>query len=127
MLLPSMYISQAVDLLRAACLTSKTALTDVFKSKLEDKCKLSPRPQQNHFQIFVKLHMGKTITLDVENGDTIATVKHKLDEKAGPQLPAGYPYQLVYGNRLPDSSTIADCNIGKGSTIHFAVYMGGGN
>jgi len=122
-----MYISQAVDLLRAACLTSKTALTDVFKSKLEDKCKLSPRPQQNHFQIFVKLHTGKTITLDVENGDTIATVKHKLDEKAGPQLPAGYPYQLVYGNRLPDSSTIADCNIGKGSTIHFAVYMGGGN
>jgi hypothetical protein len=121
-----LYNSQAVDLLRAA-LTSKTALTDVFKSKLEDKCKLSPRPQQNHFQIFVKLHTGKTITLDVENGDTIATVKHKLNEKAGLQLRAGYQYHLAYGNMLPDSSTIADCNIGKGSTILVAVYMGGGN
>jgi len=119
-------VSQAVDLLRAT-LTSKTALTDVFKSKLEDKCKLSLRLQQNNFQIFVKLHTGKTITLDVENHDTIATVRHKINEKVGLQLPAGYPYHLVYGNRLPDSSTIADCNIGKGSTIHFAVYMGGGN
>ncbi|XP_066385542.1 uncharacterized protein [Miscanthus floridulus] len=117
---------EAVDLLRAT-LTSKTARTDVFKSKLEDKCKLSLRLQQNNFQIFVKLHTGKTITRDVENHDTIATVKHKINEKVGLQLPAGYPYHLVYGNRLPDSSTIADCNIGKGSTIHFAVYMGGGN
>jgi hypothetical protein len=107
-------ISHSVDLLRAT-LTGNTALTDVFKSKLEDKkCQLSPRLQQNHFQIFVKLHTGKTITLDVQNGDTIATVKHKINQKAGLQLPAGYPCHLVYGNTLPDSSTLADCNIGKG-------------
>jgi hypothetical protein len=122
----TIFISQAVDLLRAT-LTCKTALTDVFKRKLEDKCKLSPRLQPNHFQIFVKLHTGKTITLDVEYHDTIATVKHKINEKARLQFPAGYPYHLVYGKRLSDSSTIVDCNIGKGSTIHSPIYMGCGN
>jgi len=33
-------LSQAVDLLKAAALTSKTALTDVFISRLEEACQV---------------------------------------------------------------------------------------
>ena len=38
---------------------------------------------QNIMQIFVKTLTGKTITLEVEPGDTIETVKSKLQDKEG--------------------------------------------
>ena len=34
-------------------------------------------------QIFIKTLTGKTITLDVEDGDTIETVKQKISDKEG--------------------------------------------
>ena len=34
-------------------------------------------------QIFVKTLTGKTITLDVENGDSIEAVKAKIQDKEG--------------------------------------------
>jgi ubiquitin len=34
-------------------------------------------------QIFVKTLTGKSITLDVENGDTIENVKQKITDKEG--------------------------------------------
>ena len=34
-------------------------------------------------QIFVKCLTGKTITLEVESSDTIATIKSKISEKEG--------------------------------------------
>lgn len=34
-------------------------------------------------QIFVKTLTGKTITLDVENNDTIESVKQKIQDKEG--------------------------------------------
>jgi hypothetical protein len=34
-------------------------------------------------QIFVRTLTGKTLTLDAESGDTIATVKAKLYDKEG--------------------------------------------
>ena len=36
-------------------------------------------------QIFVKTLTGKTITLDVEPGDTIENVKQKIQDKEGKQ------------------------------------------
>ena len=36
-------------------------------------------------QIFVKTLTGKTITLDVEPGDTIENVKQKVQDKEGKQ------------------------------------------
>ncbi|WVZ55211.1 hypothetical protein U9M48_005903 [Paspalum notatum var. saurae] len=90
-------------------------------STLEDKCRQLPRLQPKQFQIFVKLHTGQTITLCVEDHDTIATVKRKINDRVG--LQPSEPYRLMYGGKydLPDSSTIADCNIGKESTIHLIL------
>ncbi|KAM0882407.1 hypothetical protein ACQ4PT_032319 [Festuca glaucescens] len=98
---------QAVALLPAA-FTSKTALTDVFGSRMDNKppllrplppCKRqdsSSYPLQQ-MQIFVKIPTGKTITLEVASYSTIATVKGKIENKV--TVPAGYRHELVYGGK----------------------------
>ena len=39
--------------------------------------------QMSQMQIFVKTLTGKTITLEVESSDTIASVKSKIQDKEG--------------------------------------------
>ena len=100
---------QAVALLRAM-LTSKTALTDVFISRLEEQSSLQK------IQIFAKIPKGKTITVEVARSDTIATVKSRIKDKVS--IPAGCRHQLVYGSRyLKDSHTVAEYNFVRDCTI----------
>ncbi|KAF7062398.1 hypothetical protein CFC21_069006 [Triticum aestivum] len=94
---------EAVALLRAL-LTSETALTDVFISRLEE------------MQIFVKFPWGKTITVQVVRSDTIATIKSRMKDKVS--MPTGCRHKLLYASRyLRDSCTVADYNITRESTI----------
>ena len=94
---------EAVALLRAL-LTSETALTDVFISRLEE------------MQIFVKFPWGKTITVQVVRSDTIATVKSRMKDKV--LMPTGCRHKLLYASRyLRDSCTVSDYNITRESTI----------
>lgn len=103
-------VLQAVRLLRAM-LTSKTALTDVFISRLEDRS--SPRKMH----IFVKFPSStKSITVEVAGSDTIATVKSRINAKV--TIPEGCRHELVYGStRLEDLSTVAEYNIINECTI----------
>ena len=57
-------------------------------------------------QIFVKTLTGKTITLEVEPGDYISTVKTKIQEKEG--IPSDQQ-RLTYGGKLleNDNETLA--------------------
>ncbi|KAM3316511.1 hypothetical protein ACQJBY_034561 [Aegilops geniculata] len=94
---------EAVALLRAL-LTSETALTDVFISRLEE------------MQIFVKFPWGKTITVQVVRSDTIATVKSRMKDKVS--MPTGCRHKLLYASRyLRDSCTVAEYNITRESTL----------
>ena len=76
-------------------------------------------------QIFVKTLTGKTITLEVEPGDSISAVKTKIQEKEG--IPPDQQ-QLTYQGKLleNDNETLADHHVQKESTLHLKLRLSPG-
>ena len=71
-------------------------------------------------QIFVKVNYGKTITLDVEQNDTIENIKLKIQDKEG--IEPRKQILKTYNKRLDyDSYTVKDYNIYKESTLYLEI------
>jgi ubiquitin C len=69
-------------------------------------------------QIFVKTLTGKTITLDIELGDTIEAVKVQIHNKEG--LPPDQQKLVFSGKKLEDNLSFA-------TTLHLLLRLSGGS
>lgn len=66
-------------------------------------------------QVFVKTLTGKTLTLDVEVGDTIESIKQKIQDKEG--IPVDQQILIFSGKELEDTYTLGDYGIENGLNI----------
>ena len=75
-------------------------------------------------QIFIKTLQGKTMTLEVTDDDTIASVKQKIFEKEN--IPQDQQRLVFNGKQLEDNMTIGDYNIQADANIHLVLRLRGG-
>lgn len=72
-------------------------------------------------QIYVRDMYETFMNLEVEESDTIKSVKEKIQDEEGFLVA---DQRLIYhGKQLEDSRTIADCNIQDGSTLNFILRV----
>ena len=101
----------------------KIILDDLLINHIEkeDLIKLIKR---NNYQVFVKTLTGKTITLNVDQNDTVGLFKVFVQFKEG--IPPAQQRLIFSGTQLEDNRTFSDYNIQKENTLHLVLRLRGG-
>lgn len=74
-------------------------------------------------QVFIKTITGKTIVIDVELNETVASLQNKIREKEG--IPVDQQRLIFAGKQLEGRYKLCDYNIAKESTIHLIMRLRG--
>jgi ubiquitin C len=72
-------------------------------------------------QLFVKTLTGKTVSVEVEEGDRIEDVKAKIHEKEG--IPPEQQRLIFNGKQLDNHKTIGDYDIEDGPSVHMVTQI----
>lgn len=75
-------------------------------------------------QIFIKTLTGRTVSLIVEEDESIKTVKQKFKDKDG--IPVNEQRLLYGGHELKDNQTLKDYGIYRDATLHLVLRLPGG-
>jgi ubiquitin len=75
-------------------------------------------------QIFIKTLSGKNITLDINDSNTIGSIKQMICDKEG--IPCDQQRIVYNGKQLEDNQTIGNYNICNEATLHLVLRLRGG-
>eukprot|EP00529_Nitzschia_sp_RCC80_P026285 CAMPEP_0113461430 /NCGR_PEP_ID=MMETSP0014_2-20120614/11539_1 /TAXON_ID=2857 /ORGANISM="Nitzschia sp." /LENGTH=350 /DNA_ID=CAMNT_0000353195 /DNA_START=14 /DNA_END=1067 /DNA_ORIENTATION=- /assembly_acc=CAM_ASM_000159 len=75
-------------------------------------------------QLFVKTLTGKTVSIEVEEGESIEDVKAKISEKEG--IPAEQQRLIFGGQQLQEGKSLEDYDVGDDATLHLVLRLRGG-
>ena len=75
-------------------------------------------------QVFVKTLIGQTITLEVQDSDTVRMLKEKV--RAKEDIPPDQQRLIYSGKQLEDEQQLSYYNIQNRSTIQLVIRVSGG-
>lgn len=67
---------------------------------------------------------GKTVSIEVEEGECIEDIKAKIQEKEG--IPPEQQRLIFGGQQLEDAKTLEDYGVGEDDTFHLVLRLRGG-